>query len=67
MLRLLDDDSRVQLDLNQQPEFDSWRWVSYWYPLTQIISFKREVYRRAMKELALPLGRHTEEVGRRVK
>jgi len=26
-----------------------------------VISFKREVYRRAMKELALPLGRHTEK------
>ena len=38
----------------------NWQWVSYWYPLNQVISFKREVYRRAMKELALPLGRHTD-------
>ena len=27
------------------------RWVSYWYPLDQVVSFKREVYRRALKEL----------------
>jgi putative (di)nucleoside polyphosphate hydrolase len=60
LLRLLEEDSSVQLDLNDKPEFDHWQWVSYWYPLSQVISFKREVYRRAMKELALPLGRHTD-------
>ena len=61
LLRMLEDDKAVKLDLNAKPEFDYWRWVSYWYPLDQVISFKREVYRRAMKELALPLGRHTEK------
>ena len=60
LLRMLADDAAVQLDLNDKPEFDHWRWVSYWYPLNQVISFKREVYRRAMKELVQPLGRHTE-------
>jgi putative (di)nucleoside polyphosphate hydrolase len=59
LLRLLEDDAAVQLDLNDKPEFDHWQWVSYWYPLNQVIPFKREVYRRAMKELALSLGRHT--------
>ena len=61
LLRMLGDDADVRLDMNDKPEFDNWRWVSYWYPLNQVISFKREVYRRAMKELALPLGRHTEK------
>ena len=32
------------------PEFDGWRWVSYWYPVRQVVSFKRDVYRRVMKE-----------------
>ena len=64
LLRLLEDDAAVQLDLNDKPEFDHWQWVSYWYPLNQVISFKREVYRRAMKELALSLGRHTDQLGR---
>ncbi len=59
LLRLLADDSAVRLDRNDTPEFDHWRWVSYWYPLDQVIAFKREVYRRAMKELAPPLGRLT--------
>jgi putative (di)nucleoside polyphosphate hydrolase len=65
LLRMLADDSCVRLDLNDKPEFDYWQWVSYWYPLGQVISFKREVYRRALKELALPLGRHTERLAAR--
>lgn len=65
LLRLLAADTAVQLDLNDKPEFDHWQWVSYWYPLNQVISFKREVYRRAMKELALPLGRYTDKHGSR--
>lgn len=63
LLRLLEDDAAVRLDRNEVPEFDHWQWVSYWYPLEQVISFKREVYRRAMKELILPLARHTDKVG----
>jgi putative (di)nucleoside polyphosphate hydrolase len=59
LLRMLEEDAAVQLDQNEKPEFDHWRWVSYWYPLDQIIPFKREVYRRAMKDLAAPLARHT--------
>ena len=35
-----------------KPEFDHWEWVSYWYPLNQVIAFKRDVYRRALKELS---------------
>jgi putative (di)nucleoside polyphosphate hydrolase len=63
LLRLLEDDESVKLDLNHEPEFDHWQWVSYWYPLEQVISFKREVYRKAMKELAQPLWKFTEPKG----
>lgn len=58
LLRMLVDDQRVQMDLTGTPEFDHWRWVSYWYPVRQVVDFKREVYRRALKELAphLPCG-----------
>ncbi len=65
LLRMLADDGAVRLDLNDKPEFDHWQWVSYWYPLNQVIPFKREVYRRAMKELAQPLGRLTERLAGR--
>jgi putative (di)nucleoside polyphosphate hydrolase len=57
LLRMVAEDSAVRLDQYQKPEFDDWRWVSYWYPLTQIVPFKREVYRRAMKELSPRFGR----------
>lgn len=52
LLRMLADDAEVRMDCGDKAEFDHWRWVSYWYPLGQVVSFKREVYRRAMKELA---------------
>lgn len=51
LLRMLADDTDIRFDSDEQPEFDSWQWVSYWYPLGQVIPFKREVYRRALKEL----------------
>ena len=52
LLRMLSEDGNVQMDASDKPEFDSWRWVSYWYPLGQVVAFKREVYRAALKELA---------------
>jgi putative (di)nucleoside polyphosphate hydrolase len=53
LLQMLADDSEVSFNNNgDKPEFDHWRWVSYWYPLGQVVPFKREVYRRALKELA---------------
>tara|TARA_R110002072_G_scaffold123010_1_gene258050 strand:- start:440 stop:892 length:453 start_codon:yes stop_codon:yes gene_type:complete len=57
LLKMLADDSAVCVDANPKPEFDHWRWVSYWYPLSQVIPFKRDVYRRALRELAAPCGK----------
>lgn len=52
LLRLLAGEDAISFDQATIPEFDLWRWVSYWYPVGQVVSFKRDVYRRAMKELA---------------
>jgi putative (di)nucleoside polyphosphate hydrolase len=52
MLRLLCRDSAVSLDQTEKPEFDHWRWVDYWHPLGEVVSFKRNVYQKALKELA---------------
>lgn len=52
LLRMLADDQQVSFEHGDKPEFDGWSWVSYWYPLGQVIPFKKEVYRRAMKELS---------------
>ena len=51
LLQLLTDDSRLSLGLSARPEFDQWMWVNYWFPLRQIVAFKREVYRQAMTDL----------------
>lgn len=58
LLGLRGEDSRITLsNQHMTPEFDDWRWVSFWYPLGQVIEFKREVYRQALKELVGPLNR----------
>lgn len=45
-------DGDVCLNKIGKAEFDHWQWVSYWYPLGNVVNFKQEVYRRALKELA---------------
>ena len=40
------------MNTTKSPEFDGWRWVSFWYPVRQVVSFKKDVYRKAMKEFA---------------
>jgi putative (di)nucleoside polyphosphate hydrolase len=57
LLKMLAEDTVVSFDGSEKPEFDFWRWVTYWYPLGQVVQFKQEVYRRAMKELAPYLSR----------
>lgn len=50
LLQLNCEESDVDLLQSGHPEFDDWRWVSYWYPVRNVVSFKRDVYRRVMKE-----------------
>lgn len=52
LLRLQADENLVRFDRGDKPEFDGWRWVDYWYPLREVVFFKREVYRRALQEFA---------------
>ncbi len=52
LLQIQCEDSEVSFENDGPAEFDDWRWVSYWYPLDQVVAFKRDVYRRAMKELS---------------
>ncbi len=52
MLRFMGTEDLVRLDSAEKPEFDSWCWVEYWYPLRQVVAFKREVYRRALSQFA---------------
>lgn len=52
LLRLINPDANIDLQASGNPEFDSWSWVSYWYPLRQVVGFKRRVYVMALKEFA---------------
>ena len=52
LLQLIGNDADINMQTSSTPEFDGWRWVSYWYPVRQVVSFKRDVYRRVMKEFA---------------
>lgn len=48
LLRLVGHESDVRLDWSDDPEFDSWRWVDFWYPINHVVAFKRRVYERAL-------------------
>jgi putative (di)nucleoside polyphosphate hydrolase len=52
LLRLLAGEDALRLDLTEKPEFDSWRWVDFWYPVDHVVTFKRSVYARALVHLA---------------
>jgi putative (di)nucleoside polyphosphate hydrolase len=58
LLRMVAEDQHVHLNACHHPEFDDWRWVDFWHPLREVVSFKREVYRNAMLELAPLVGSH---------
>ena len=52
LLELVTSEENINLNVSNSPEFDGWRWVNYWYPLRYVVNFKREVYRKALKELS---------------
>ena len=52
LLRLTGPESHVRFDASEQPEFEGWRWVNWWHPLSEVVEFKREVYLGALEELA---------------
>ncbi len=52
VLKLVADEANVDLGMASKPEFDQWQWVDYWRPLDEIVSFKKNVYRKALSELA---------------
>ncbi len=52
VLRLVAEEDKVDLGSAGKPEFDEWQWIDYWRPLDEIVFFKRNVYRKALTELA---------------
>lgn len=64
LLKLLGDVDRIRFDLSIKPEFDDIRWIDYWDAADQVVSFKRNVYRRALEELRLPYTQALELITR---
>ena len=56
LLALQSDANSVHLNRTCEPEFDDLCWVNYWHPVNQVISFKRDVYRKALTELESALN-----------
>ena len=52
LLRFTGQEAHLDLDASDEPEFDSWRWVDFWYPAEHVVSFKRRVYKRALRQFA---------------
>ena len=48
LLRFLGDDSAFSLDRCLEPEFCRYKWVDFWYPVENVITFKRGVYQKAL-------------------
>ena len=44
---------KAEIDLNNEnnPEFDEFNWVDYWKPLEEIVDFKKEIYEKVLTEL----------------
>ena len=51
LLKLTADETYLDLSYTSEPEFDSWKWVDFWKPVEEVISFKRQVYQQALKQL----------------
>lgn len=52
LLKLVVDESCVDLSHSPKPEFDVWKWVDFWHPVEEVVSFKRNVYEQALKQFA---------------
>ena len=51
LLELTSSEDRLNLSACGTPEFDDWCWVDYWYPVDNVVAFKRRVYQCALTQL----------------
>ena len=50
MFKLVEE-TKIDLNNENNPEFDEFNWVDYWKPLDEIVDFKREIYEKVLTEL----------------
>jgi putative (di)nucleoside polyphosphate hydrolase len=51
LLKLVGEEHRLNLDSTNEPEFDEWKWVDYWYPVDNVVYFQKRVYRCVLQQL----------------
>jgi len=51
LLQLDSGEHSFDLSASAKPEFDHWEWVDYWYPVENVVFFKRRVYQCALAQL----------------
>lgn len=51
LLKFLGKNKDINLNATNHPEFEAWKWNSYWVPLPDVIDFKRNVYKEALLNL----------------
>ena len=51
LLQSLQPTIQPDLEADIHPEFEDWRWVTWWFPMGDIVEFKREVYAAASLDL----------------
>lgn len=51
LLGMMSDESKIDLQCHDTPEFEGWTWVDYWHPVKEVVDFKKEVYHKALTEL----------------
>lgn len=52
LLQIKCPDSKIRLDTHKEIEFDQWRWIDYWDSLDEIVSFKKDIYKKALDSLS---------------
>lgn len=65
LLHLQASEAAVTLNASPEPEFTEYRWVDFWYPVDNVIAFKRDVYRQALALLE-PMAQQSLEACRAV-
>ena len=45
------EETKIDLNNENNPEFDQFDWVEYWKPLDEVVEFKREIYEKVLTEL----------------
>ena len=52
LLKLTCEENNIKLDTHSDIEFEDWAWVDYWYPIEEVIDFKKSIYEDMLKSLA---------------